>query len=201
LVAAPDQGATSVEAMAKAMQAAPAPAMAPPAPPPPPPPPPAPVRSEQYAADAATQEMVVTGSRIARPDLQKQGNVSVMSERSPEPADAAAATAAYRQFLSRLQAAVRARNKGAVVRLVDLPLRVNFAGGTRTYRDRGSIQRDFDRIFTPRVKQAILDQRADRLFGNYQGAMIGDGEVWFDRTCPNSSCSPAGPVRIRAINP
>jgi hypothetical protein len=31
--------------------------------------------------------------------------------------------------------------------------------------------------------------------------MIGDGEVWFDHTCPNASCSPPGPVRIRAINP
>lgn len=141
--------------------------------------------------------MVVTGSRIPRPDLQKQGNVSVMAERSPEPANSAAPTAAYGQFLSRLQAAVRTGNKGAVVRLVDLPLRVNFAEGARTYRDRGSIERDFDRIFTPRVRRAILDQRADRLFTNYQGAMIGDGEVWLDQTCPNASC----PVRIRSINP
>lgn len=196
LVAAPDQRATSVEEMAKAIQAEPAPAAAPP---PPPPPPPAPARSEQFAADA--QEMVVTGSRIPRPDLQKPSNVSVMAERSAEPASPAAGSDVYGQFLSRLQAAVRAKNKAAVVRLVDLPLRVNFAGGARTYRDRGSIQRDFDRIFTPRVTRAILDQQADRLFINYQGAMIGDGQVWFDRTCPNASCSPAGPVRIRSINP
>jgi hypothetical protein len=145
--------------------------------------------------------MVVTGSRIPRPDLQKQGNVSVMAERSPEAANSAAPAAQYGQFLSRLQAAVRSGNKGAVVRLVDLPLRVNLAEGARTYRDRRSIERDFDRIFTSRVRQAILDQRADRLFTNYQGAMIGDGEVWFDQTCPNASCSPAGPVRIRSINP
>jgi hypothetical protein len=197
LVAAPDQRATSVEEMAKAVQAAPAPAMATP----PPPPSPAPARSEQYSAEAGAQDMVVTGSRIPRPDLQKQGNVSVMAERSPEPANSAAPTAAYGQFLSRLQAAVRAGKKGAVVRLVDLPLRVNFAGGARAYGDRRTIERDFDRIFTPRVRQAILDQRADRLFTNYQGAMIGDGEVWFDQTCPNASCSPAGPVRIRSINP
>ena len=197
LVAAPDQRATSVEEMAKAVQAAPAPAMATP----PPPPSPAPARSEQYSAEAGAQDMVVTGSRIPRPDLQKQGSVSVMAERSPEAANSAAPAAPYGQFLSRLQAAVRAGNKGAVVRLVDLPLRVNFAGGARTYRDRRSIERDFDRIFTPRVRQAIFDQRADRLFTNYQGAMIGDGEVWFDQTCPNASCSPAGPVRIRSINP
>ena len=145
--------------------------------------------------------MVVTGSRIPRPDLQKPSNVSVMAERSAEPADPARPTDGYGHFLSRLQAAVRGGSKGAVVRLVDLPLRVNFAGGAQTYRDRRSVERDFDRIFTPRVKEAILDQRADGLFTNYQGAMIGDGEVWFDQTCPHSSCSPAGPVRIRSINP
>ena len=69
--------------------------------------------------------MVVTGSRIPRPDLQKQGNVSVMAERSPEPANSAAPTAAYGQFLSRLQAAVRAGKKGAVVRLVETAARSN----------------------------------------------------------------------------
>jgi hypothetical protein len=144
--------------------------------------------------------MVVTGSRVPRPSVEKSGNVSVMAERSAEPAGAAAPNA-YGQFLSSLQTAVRGGSKGAVLRLVAIPLRVNFAGGARTYADRRSIERDFDRIFTPRVRQAILDQRAERLFTNSRGAMIGDGEVWFDRTCTNASCSPAGPVRIRAINP
>jgi len=31
--------------------------------------------------------------------------------------------------------------------------------------------------------------------------MIGEGEVWFDRSCATVACSPPGPVRIRAVNP
>ena len=64
-----------------------------------------------------------------------------------------------------------------------------------------SVSRDFDRIFTPRVRRAILAQKAGELFVRDQGAMIGDGEVWFDQTCADSSCSSLGPVRIKAINP
>ena len=107
----------------------------------------------------------------------------------------------YAAFLSRLQSAVRSNNHRAVIALIDFPLRVNASAGTRSYRDSNSVERDFDRIFTSRVKRAIAQQRADRLFVRDQGAMIGDGEVWFDQTCPNASCSPPGPVRIRAINP
>jgi hypothetical protein len=88
-----------------------------------------------------------------------------------------------------------------VIAMIDFPLRVNGPSGPRFYRDARSVERDFDRIFTPKVRRAILAQRADKLFVRDQGAMIGDGEVWFDTTCPKTSCSPAGPVRIRAINP
>jgi hypothetical protein len=133
--------------------------------------------------------------------MSKQSDARAVAEREAEPQDASAATVAYRRFLSRLQSAVRANDNRAVVRLVALPLRVNFAGGARNYSDRSAIERDYDRIFTPGVKRAILNQRADRLFTKYQGAMIGDGQVWFDQTCLNASCSPAGPVRIKAINP
>ena len=178
----------------------PAVAAAPPPPPPPPPPPaPAPERTGEFAGVAA-QGVVVTGSRIPAPNLSKQADTLAVAERQAAPADASA-RAAYRGFLSRLQSAVRANNRRAVANLAALPLRVNFEGGARSYSDRKSIERDFDRIFTPRVKQAILSQRADRLFTNYQGAMIGDGQVWFDQTCTNDSCSPPGPVRIKAINP
>ncbi|HEU0284877.1 MAG TPA: hypothetical protein VFR52_07030 [Sphingomicrobium sp.] len=199
-----DEGAPTANEEVGARQA-PAPAVAaapaPPPPPPPPPPAPAPERTEGFGGAASTQDVAVTGSRIRPPSMSKQSDARAVAEREAEPQDASATTVAYRRFLSRLQSAVRANDNRAVVRLVALPLRVNFAGGARSYSDRSAIERDYDRIFTPRVKRAILNQRADRLFTNYQGAMIGDGQIWFDQTCPNASCSPAGPVRIKAINP
>lgn len=178
-------------AVAKPQAAAPAAVAA--APPPPPAPPQPPARAAKGAQEAAkmADNVVVTGSRIPAPELAAPNALE----------SKAVGQSPYSTFLSRLQAAVRANDRRSVVAVIDLPLRVNFAGGARVYRDAASVQRDFDRIFTPKVRSAVLGQRPDRLFVRDQGAMVGDGELWFRETCPNAACSPQGPVRIVAINP
>jgi hypothetical protein len=44
------------------------------------------------------------------------------------------------------------------------------------------------------VRQAIGQQSAKCLFGNYQGAMIGNGEVWFSQ-------QQRGGMKIITVNP
>ena len=163
---------------------------APPAPPPPPPPPPM-ARGERDSGQAMADNVVVSGTRIAKPSLSAPNRFE----------SKAIGGQAYSPFLSRLQAAFRANDRRSIIAMIGFPLRVNFSGGARQYRDASSVQGDFDRIFTPKVRRAVLDQRADRLFVRDQGAMVGDGELWFRETCPNSACSPIGPVRIVAVNP
>jgi hypothetical protein len=163
------------------------------APPPPPPPPPAPqaiAGAGKTTSEPMAGNLVVTGSRVARPAVEAPSAGNVLS-----------AGQTYRHFLPKLQAAFRRNDRRAVIRLVDLPLRVNFGTGTQLYRERQSVTRDFDRIFTAKVRQAVLSQRPDSLFVRDQGAMVGDGELWFRETCPNSRCSPLGPIRIVAVNP
>jgi hypothetical protein len=133
---------------------------------------------------------VVTGSRIAKPVLEAPSTAKVMS-----------ADEEYRRFLPLLQAALRANDHRSVIKLVAFPLRVNFESGPQLYRDRRSLGRDFERIFTAKVRLAVISQSPDRLFVRDQGAMVGDGELWFRETCTNKACSPAGPVRIVAVNP
>ena len=164
---------------------------------PPPPPSPSP-RSAERSADVAQEsgEIITTGSLIRNPNLRSEQKSA--AARAPS---ADAAKPPYPAFLSRLQTAVRANHRAAIIGLVDFPLRVNFRTAPRTYRDARSVERDFDRIFTLRVRRAILNQQPDRLFTNYQGAMVGEGEVWFDQRCAKAACSAADPVRIVAINP
>jgi hypothetical protein len=107
----------------------------------------------------------------------------------------------YAGFLSRLQSAFSANDRRSLVSLVQFPLRVNGSGRTRLYRDAASLERDFDRVFTPKVRNAVLRQSAKDLFVRDQGAMVGNGELWFSQTCTNESCSPPGPIRIIAVNP
>ena len=107
----------------------------------------------------------------------------------------------YRRFLTQLQAAVRSNDRARVAALIAYPLRVNVAGQPKYYRNSRSVQGDYEQIFTLRVRSAILGQRFEDLFGRDQGVMIGDGAVWFEHSCHKTACSPAGPVRIKAINP
>jgi len=150
---------------------------------------------------ATGQDMIVTGSRIPAPAPPSTQHGQLAAKRAADAASPIALIDAHDKFLSRLQSAIRSDNRRAVSALIAFPLRVNTNTGPRTYPSRKDVEEDFDRIFTPRVKQAILKQRSGSLFVRDQGAMIGDGEVWFDRTCSNPQCYPPGPVRIKAVNP
>ena len=157
------------------------------APPPPPPPPPLPppppalpstravANADKATAAQGSSEIVVTGARARQ------------TAATPVPD-------AYRGFLERLQSAVRSGDKPGVIRLVGLPLRVNYSSGAQTYSDRAAVERDFARIFTPRVRRAVLGQKTGKLFVRDLGAMVGDGELWFSE-------GPSGEVRITAVNP
>ena len=196
---APIAGASVAPAVPAQREEYAAPAAPPPAPAPPPP------ALAQKSADTRTNDVVVTGSRIARPNLESASPVTVVGGQAAE-RDAIAKTnfakkdRAYASFLDRLQTAVRDDDPAAVVKLISFPLRVNSGGQSQTYPDAKSVRRDFDRIFTAQVREAILEQRADRLFSRDLGVMVGNGEVWFDHVCLDESCSRLGPVRITAVN-
>lgn len=180
----------------------PAMAYAPP-PPPPPPPPAAPMLAEKSVGGLASSDVTVTGSRIPVPSANREEIAAARAQRADAQAapDRVLKDASYAAFLKRLQGAVRTNDRGAVVRLIAFPLRVNSNGGSRFYSDARSVRENYDRIFTPRVTQSILGQRFDRQFGRDQGLMIGNGAIWFDHVCTNAQCSPPGPVRITAVNP
>jgi hypothetical protein len=171
----------------------PAPALAVAAPPPPPPPPlghapsaPA-ARSEQYAADSSAQEIAVTGSRIAGPNLERAAPLKAIDF--------------YGDFLSRLQAALRTDDRRAVSGLIGFPLSVRRDGGVETYRSRREVERDFDEIFTARVKGEVLDQRPYSLRTRDDGRTKGSTRLWFAPACFNAECDPPGQIRIREVTP
>jgi hypothetical protein len=106
------------------------------------------------------------------------------------------------RFLVKLQSAMQADDRQAIADMVRLPLRVNgpSAKQVKIYRSRRSILRDFDHIFSEPIRRAILAQRADMLFRRYDGAMIGNGEIWFDAPCLDVACRNAGAPEIFAVN-
>lgn len=55
---------------------------------------------------------------------------------------------------------------------------------------------DYQRIIDQSVRSQVAAQAADNLFKNWQGLMVGNGAIWFDKyDCPTL----AGPVAAYAI--
>jgi hypothetical protein len=103
-------------------------------------------------------------------------------------------------FLHSLQRGVAANDSSAVARLIAYPLRVNALSGTYKVPNRAAFLGRYRQIFTPKIREAILAQVADSLFSNWQGVMIGNGDVWFGLSCPDGVQSDCERLGVQAIN-
>src|SRR5271155_758282 len=92
------------------------------------------------------------------------------------------------QILTQLQQAVAKRNAPAVAALVHYPIKVNPGKKPFTIKNEKAFIKDYDRIITADIQDAIFKQKYETLFVNSQGAMIGDGEVWITGFCRDKSC-------------
>jgi hypothetical protein len=109
-------------------------------------------------------------------------------------------------FLASLQDAIRAENPGQVAALVKFPLRVGFSSRQSPRPDRvvnianaEEFIRRYSELFTPEVRAAVLSQPSDTLFRNWQGVMIGNGELWYADVCRDKQCS-AHRIRVISVN-
>jgi hypothetical protein len=93
------------------------------------------------------------------------------------------------QVLTNLQRSVASHNAAGVAVLVHYPIKVNPGKHTFTVKNQKAFIKDYDRIITPDISDAILKQKYETLFVNSQGAMIGDGEVWITGICLDKNCT------------
>lgn len=100
----------------------------------------------------------------------------------------------YAEFFAKLQAAIAAGDKATVAGLVDYPFQARIGDKAIKVRDAAHFIADYDRVITAKVKAAVAKQTYATLFANWQGVMIGDGEIWF------SGIGDGKQVKIIAIN-
>jgi len=108
-------------------------------------------------------------------------------------------------FLAKFQDALKHDDRRAVASLVHYPLLVT-AGRKRRIGTRAELLADFDHIFTPSIRVAVLNATADDVWGNANGFMIGRGVIWFDGIVPpnqnpGSSSRAQYPFRLITVNP
>ncbi len=99
-----------------------------------------------------------------------------------------------RAFLAELQTAVHEGDKTKVASMISYPLMVIHGSRRTRIKTKSEFLARYDTIFDAHVQKAIAQQSAQCLFGNYQGAMIGDGELWFAQ-------QPDGAMKIITVNP
>ena len=112
-------------------------------------------------------------------------------EQGEEPLGARLAAAGYNEpevaaFLKKIQGAVQADDARALAGMVHYPFS---APGKFTAKDRRAFIKQYEGFVTPRWKAAVVAQRYEDLFVNYQGIMVGNGEVWFGRPCTDKDCT------------
>ncbi|NBD26641.1 hypothetical protein [Paenibacillus glycinis] len=87
---------------------------------------------------------------------------------------------AFLNAFNAVKAAIAKGDKAEVANYILYPLRVNEAIGKHAMiQTRHEFVDQYDAIMTKAVKDAIANQNADHLFVNYQGVMVGNGEIWF----------------------
>jgi len=107
---------------------------------------------------------------------------------------------AVEQYLSDLKGSTAKGDRAAVCRLVEYPIFVDTPKAKMKVATAGACEKSYEKIFTPRVVDAIGKQRFADLFVNSRGVMIGDGQIWFGGVCDNDQCSGRVDIRIKAIN-
>jgi hypothetical protein len=90
-----------------------------------------------------------------------------------------------RAFLAQLQAALQSNNHDQVAEMISYPLLVLRSGKRTRIKQKQAFVANYGVIVTAPVRDAVLHQTAQCLFGNSSGAMIGNGEVWFREQAPN----------------
>ena len=108
--------------------------------------------------------------------------------------------ARYEAVIRQLQQAVTASDAAAVAALVDYPFATVRDGQPMKIADAEAFVRDYDRIMTPAIAEAIKRQKYSQLMVNYKGVMFGNGEAWVNGICKDDACKDVD-VRVVALQP
>jgi hypothetical protein len=94
------------------------------------------------------------------------------------------------EFVMRLRSLIQGDKRAEIAQVISFPLRVS---GKGRVANKEQFLKHYDRIFDSTVRQSVLTQDENCLFGNWQGFMTGNGSIWFD-------ADETGKVKIHAIN-
>lgn len=103
-------------------------------------------------------------------------------------------------FLTRLQKAVGAGDRTTVAALIKYPLRVNHNEKRHeSITTSAQLLKQYDAIFTPKIRQSIVKQTPAKLTGGRDGVAIDAGAVWLNSSCDRSQ-PPKCKMGVSSVN-
>jgi hypothetical protein len=94
----------------------------------------------------------------------------------------------YETSINAFQHAVATGSKEDVAAFIRYPISVTVDGQKTVIRSPEAFVKQYDRIMTPDIVNAVKNQKYGDLFVNDQGVMFGDGQVWLDAVCLDRKC-------------
>jgi hypothetical protein len=86
------------------------------------------------------------------------------------------------QFMAGIKTAVKEGNKTWLAKNVHYPIVVNIGSNKKqTIKNQTQFLQQYNKIFNPVYKKKILESCTCNLFANYNGVMLGDGEIWINQ--------------------
>ncbi len=140
-------------------------------------------RANEDVTPAATEGQEAKAQR-AKPDFSVAG----LTDREVE------------GFLDSLKAAVANDDRQAVAVMVRYPIRVQLDGSGTMVASADDFVRRYPDIMTDHVRGSVLAQEVAELFVNWQGVMVGQGEVWFSAVYDDPRDDDAYELKVIAIN-
>lgn len=100
-------------------------------------------------------------------------------------------------FVSKIQSYIANDNKEKLAEEIKYPINVKINGKVTKIQDKDELIKNYDKIFYEEYKQKISKTSTKYLFVNYQGIMVGVGELWINDVISTGSDSK---LMVIAIN-
>jgi hypothetical protein len=85
----------------------------------------------------------------------------------------------FEKSFNTLKSLIKNNEKTKVANYVSYPLNVNKENKKIKIQSKEDFIKNYNTIITENVKKALLNQDVAKTFVNYQGVMVGSGEMWF----------------------
>jgi hypothetical protein len=88
-------------------------------------------------------------------------------------------TADDKAFFQEIKQAIESHDAKWIAENINLPLNVNINGKKFSIKTEKSFIKNYDNIITTSIVDAVRLQDENDMFKNWQGIMIGRGQIWF----------------------